>query len=380
MRKLVAILTAVFLVTLWAGAAFGNGDTGCCGEVKVSSKYNILIYGKIKFDSIYDTNDMGRDEFITYIPKNADGTDKTTFNVRDTRLGIAITGPSLNGWDASGRFESDFYGSDPSSNGSLRIRLAYINFKKGGTQIRIGQDWNQIASLNPSTVDFAIMGYNGNLWNRVPQITLTQDLGSGLQGLLTVYRYRWNDDDDSFGGVKNDTQINMPWVGGKISYATHLFDSKKKAHLAIAGAVRDGEVNGNDVTPYLAACELKVPFGMFELTGEGYMGQGLGLEYFHHNNSFNSNGHAILTKGGFGQLKTQLMDNLAVNVGYGADDPKDSDAGDGIYRYSEYTFGNVMIDVMKDITAGVEVAYVETNWAAGREHGTRYQASLWYNW
>jgi hypothetical protein len=379
MRKLVTILTAVFLVTLWVGAAFANGDAAM-GEVKVSSKYNILIYGKLKFDTIYDTNDMGRDEFITYVPKNADGDDRTTFNVRDTRLGIAITGPSLHGWNASGRFETDFYGYDPSSNGSLRIRLAYVNFKKGGTQIRIGQDWNQIASLNPSTVDFAIMGYNGNLWNRVPQITLTQDLGGGLKGLVTVYRYRDSDDDDKFGGVTNDVDIHMPWVGGKLAYSTHLFDSKKKAYLAISGAVRDGEANDNDVTPYVAACELKVPFGMFELTGEGYMGQGLGLEYFHHNNSFNDKGRAILTRGGFGQLKTHLMDNLQVNLGYGGDDPKDADAGDGIYQYSEYTFGNVMIDIMEDITAGFEVAYVETKWAAGREHGTRYQTSLWYNW
>ena len=135
MRKLVAILSVAFFVAVWTGSAFANGDgdyrldklqrqvsdlqkqikdmksgEAPSGEVTVSSKYNIKIYGKIKFDSIYDTNNMGRDEFITYIPKNADGEDRSTFNVRDTRLGVAITGPSLNGWDASGRFESDFYG------------------------------------------------------------------------------------------------------------------------------------------------------------------------------------------------------------------------------------------------------------------------------
>ena len=80
-------------------------------EVKVNSKYKLNIYGKVKFDAVYDTNNMGTDEFIKFIPRTADGKDKATFNVRDTRLGIAIEGPSVYGWTPRGRFESDFYGN-----------------------------------------------------------------------------------------------------------------------------------------------------------------------------------------------------------------------------------------------------------------------------
>ncbi|MEW6584520.1 MAG: hypothetical protein AB1442_02795 [Nitrospirota bacterium] len=56
------------------------------------------IYGKLKFDAIYDTNNLGTDEFIKFVPRTANGEDKSTFNVRDTRLGVAIEGPALNGW------------------------------------------------------------------------------------------------------------------------------------------------------------------------------------------------------------------------------------------------------------------------------------------
>ena len=348
-------------------------------EVKVSSKYDIKIYGKIKFDTIYDTNNMGRDEFITFVPQNADGKDKATFNVRDTRLGIAVTGPSMNGWTASGRFESDFYGSDPTSNGGLRIRLAYIDFKKDGTGIRVGQDWNQIAALNPTTVDFAIMGYNGNLWNRVPQVTLRQNFGSGLDGLLTVYRYRWNDDD---AGSKVDTQIHMPWIGGKVAYAGKLIDPDKNAYIALDGAVRNGQAGDNDVTPYVAALELKLPIMFVELTGEAYMGQGLGSEYFHTGSggAFSAKGNAVLTRGGFLQASVKPIKDITVNVGYGLDDPKNADAGSDFFQKSNYAFGNVFIQLFNDISAGVEVAHVNTDWATGDEHGTRYQASLMYNW
>ena len=352
-------------------------------EEKVTSKYNIKIYGKIKFDGIYDTNNMGREEFITYIPKNANGEDKTTFNIKDTRLGVAISAPSLNGWQTSGRFESDFYGSDPGSNGGLRIRLAYVDFEKGGTSVRVGQDWNQIAYMNPSTLDFAIMGFNGNLWNRVPQVTVRQKVGGGFEALLTAYRFRWSDDDT---GSKVDTQIHMPWVGGKIAYAGKLIDPGKNAYLALDGAVRNGEAGDNNVTPYLAALELKVPIMVVELTGEAYMGQGLGLEYFHHRDSsndagaFNVKGHAILTRGGFLQLSAQPLKNVTVNVGYGLDDPKNADVKNDFYRKSQYTFSNIQVQLLKDITAGIEAAHVETDWATGDEHGTRYQTSLIYNW
>ncbi|HZV47132.1 MAG TPA: hypothetical protein VFG06_07300 [Thermodesulfovibrionales bacterium] len=352
-------------------------------EVKVSSKYNIKIYGKLKFDGIYDTNNMGKEEYITYVPKNANGEDKATFNVRDTRLGIAITGPSMNGWTPSGRFESDFYGSDPSSNGQLRIRLAYVDFQKEGTLIRVGQDWNQIAALNPSTVDFAIMGFNGNLWNRVPQVTLTQKLGAGFEALVTTYRGKWSDDD---AGSKVNTQIHMPWIGGKIAYAGKLIDPDKNAYIALDGAVRNGEAGDNDVTPYLAALELKLPIMFVELTGEAYMGQGLGLEYFHHSGAsgdagaFNAKGHAILTRGGFLQASVKPIKDITLNVGYGLDDPKNNDVGSDFYQQSRYAFGNVFIQLFKDISVGIEAAHLNTDWATGDEHGTRYQTSLIYNW
>ena len=349
-------------------------------EVKVSSKYDIKIYGKVKFDTIYDTNNMGRDEFITFVPQNDDGKDKTTFNVRDTRLGIAVTGPSMNGWTTAGRFETDFYGSDDNSSGDLRIRLAYIDFNKDGTGIRVGQDWNQIAALNPSTVDFAILGYNGNLWNRVPQVTVRQNFGSGLEGLLSVYRYRWGD--DNAGSKASSMQIHMPWIGGKIAYAGKLIDPDKNAYIALDGAVRDGQAGDNDVTPYLAALEVKVPIMFVELTGEAYMGQGLGGEYFHTGSggAFNAKGNAILTRGGFLQASAKPMKDITVNVGYGLDDPKNADAGTDFFQQSTYTFGNVFINLFKDISAGLEVAHVNTDWATGDEHGTRYQASLLYNW
>ncbi len=345
-------------------------------EVKVNSKYKINIYGKLKFDAIYDTNNMGRDEFITYIPKTADGKDRTTFNVRDTRLGIAIDGPSLYGWTTKGRFETDFYGNagDNSSNGALRIRLAYVDFIKGDTSIRVGQDWTPIANLNPTTLDFAIAGYNGNLWNRTPQITVQQKLGGGFEGLLSLYRYRWSDEEGT------NTQIHLPWVAAKVGYSGLLLDLEKKAWVSLGAAIRHGESNDNNITPYLLALEMAIPYNMFELRGEAYMGQGLGSEYFHKGGAINANGNAILTNGGWAQLNIKPLKDLQVNLGYGIDDPKDGDVGGAFYRQSQYAYGNLIYEIFKDISAGIEATYVDTEWDTKSNHGWRYTTSLIYNW
>jgi hypothetical protein len=345
-------------------------------EVKTSSKYKLNFYGKIKFDAIYDTIDMGTDEFIKFIPKTAKTEDKTTFNIRETRLGIAIEGPSYDGWTPRGRFETDFYGSDGDSrNGALRTRLAYIDLSKGNTSIRVGQDWNKIASLNPTVLDFAVMGYNGNLWERMPQITVQQKFDGGLEGLITVYRARWKDDDD----VAN-TQINMPWVGARVAYNGKLLDTEKDAWVALGGAFRSGEANNNDVTPYVAALEVQIPVSYVEFRGEAYVGQGLGFDYFHKGGAFNSNGHAILTKGGFAQLSGRPMKDVLCTLGYGIDDPKDIDVGGSFYQQSQYTFGNIIYTVMKDINAGIGATYLDTQWDTTTQHGWRYQATLTYDW
>jgi hypothetical protein len=347
-------------------------------EEKVTSKFKIDIYGKIKLDTIVDTNNMGRDDFITFVPRTADGQGKTSFNVRDTRLGIAIDGPSVKDWQATARFESDFYGGNATdNNGQLRLRLAYVDMANSvsGTSFRVGQDWTPVQSLNPSTIDFAIMGFNGNLWNRVPQVTLRQNVGEGFEALLSAYRYLAGSDSSG------SPELRMPWVGGKLAYSASLFENGQKAYFAVDGAIRNGKVKNNNVTPYLFGLEAKLPLPYVELTGEAYMGQGLGLEYFHQSGGdFNAEGNAILTRGGWIQASVKPIKDVTVNLGYGLDNPKDSQVGTAFDEESRYAFGNIMVELFKGISVGTEIAHVKTDWATGAKEGTRYQTSLWYLW
>ncbi|HMK50242.1 MAG TPA: hypothetical protein VK435_09330, partial [Thermodesulfovibrionales bacterium] len=91
-------------------------------------------------------------------------------------------------------------------------------------------------------------------------------------------------------------------------------------------------------------------------------------------------GHAIMTSGGWAQLNVKPMKDVEVNLGYGLDDPKNDDVAGSFYRKSTYTTGNLIYQIMKDISAGVEATYVNTEWDTTNQHGWRYITSLMYNW
>lgn len=46
--------------------------------------------------------------------------------------------------------------------------------------------------------------------------------------------------------------------------------------------------------------------------------------------------------------------NVQLNLGYGLDNPKNEDVSSEFYRQSEYLFGNIQVQIMKDITAGID--------------------------
>ena len=343
-----------------------------------TSKYPLRFYGKIKFDAIYDSNDLGTDEFITFLLPGADGDSQSTFTARETRIGLGLGGPGFGDWTTSARIETDFYGSAPSSgSGSLRIRLAYVDLTHGETLIRVGQDWLPIATANPATTNFTIMGYNGNLWGRIPQVTASRRFNSSLTGYVSTFRCR--DEEDAEHGLSCD--LIVPWMAAGLRFQGRLLDDEKPATFALGGAIRPGEVEGRSVTPQLLAAEFSVPWKKLTLKGELYSGEGLGGEFLHRGGAFNLAGEPIRTRGGFLQLGLQVAPPVQLNVGYGFDDPRDGDlVADEFFRKSTTLFGNAVYDFTTDLSVILEGTRVETTWSDGPRDGYRFQSSFVFVW
>lgn len=346
---------------------------GASAAGEVTSGVDLKVWGRAVFNLHYDTAIQSQD-FMSYITD--DETEEFNFNPRDTRFGFAAT--QANGdWTYGAVFEIDFYGDNASNNLLPRLRLGYAEAKNAtGLSIRGGQDWVPVAQQNPGTIDFGIQSWSGNLWWRVPQVTLRYKSGQA-EYLVSAMKHRISSD--------QEMQEKMPWLLGRIGLSDVLGEGSL---IALGGGFRSVTVDSVDYSPYLAALELKVPFGDsgIVLTGEAYLGAGVGREYIHYGFDYNP-GHPdgateIESKGGFVSLMIPANEKIEFNLGYGMDDPTDDDlAGyaDAPYLKNTSMFGNMKYKVTKNFGWGLEVIHLITDTGAADElTGQRFTGSWWF--
>ncbi len=344
----------------------------------VWSKYNMRLYGRIKFDLNYDTAEFKKyNDFIGVVKEDASN-DSVNFNPRDTRFGFETSHTDGN-WTAKGRFEIDFYG-DVSGNSLIpRMRLGYIDLanNSSGTSLRLGQDWIPVAQQNPATIDFGVLTAAGNLWWRVPQVTLRQKLGD-VELLLSAMKHRREDTED---------EERMPWFLGRVAY--NFGDGNL---VALGGGYRTGEYinTDKDIDRFLVALELKLNLGPVLLKAEGFWGEALGKDFLRYdmdvNDSDPNNPKEIEAIGGFISLTANATDDLTVSAGYGIDDPRNDDMktmrgnlGDRQFTKNSIAFINTWYKVTKGVKVGAEIMYVETERFNSTDAGLRYTLSTFYN-
>ena len=356
----------------------------------VWSKYNMRLYGRIKFDLNYDTAEFKYNDFVAAVKEDASN-DSVNFNPRDTRFGFETSHTDGN-WTANGRFEIDFYGTNSGNNLIPRMRLGYVDLanNSSGTSLRLGQDWIPVAQQNPATIDFGVLTAAGNLWWRMPQVTLRQKLGD-VELLLSAMKHRREDTED---------EERMPWFLGRVAY--NFGDGNL---VALGGGYRTGEYiydggagvgtvhTGKDIDRWLAALELKLNLGPVLLKAEGFWGEALGKDFLRYdmdvNDSDPNNPKEIEAIGGFISLTANATDDLTVSAGYGIDDPRNddmktmrgtlSDNSDRRFTKNSIAFLNTWYKVTKGVKVGAEIMYVETERFNSTDAGLRYTLSTFYN-
>jgi hypothetical protein len=159
------------------------------------SKGSITPYGRIELDALYstrNTNPLDPQQFNGYgTAAGRQGNSSSSLNPRYSVFGLRAD--RTDGVRTlTGVVEVDFYGqSDTGNNLPPRLRLAYMKYSpnNGKTSFTIGQDWNPIMGLLNNDIDFSIMGYTGNLWNRIPQVTVRHNFTENWEVLVTAMRF-----------------------------------------------------------------------------------------------------------------------------------------------------------------------------------------------
>jgi len=369
-------------------------------QESVTAKYNMKIWGRVKFDIHYDTcqfvnyNDfLGAPGDSHLLGIGEQDNDSSTFNPRDTRLGFSAM-HSVDQWVGKAVVEIDFYGTNAGNNLIPRMRLGYVDLsnKDMGLGIRAGQDWIPISQLNPSTIDFGILSASGNLWWRVPQVTVRQDLdvgdGMGLQLLASAMRHRRTD---------TASETKMPWIIGRAALSFEALDGK---HMVAVGAGYQDDkdqTTKDDLDRWLVCGEAKLNLGPVLVKGELWTGQGVDGHYLRYDLDTyrNDSGRTRVWEawGGWIDATYKIIPEWSITAGFGIDDPDDSQynarsrnqgLSNRTFQYNYTYYGTTWYSLTEAIKVGAEFMWLEARRedpATGenyKDKGTRTTASIFY--
>ena len=394
-------------------------------------KGSITPYGRIELDAIYstrNTNPLDPGQFNGYATAAGKSSNSSsTLNPRYSVFGLRAD--RTDGKHVlAGVVETDFYSAtDLAGNIAPRLRLAFARYSPNDnkTSVTAGMDWTPVMGLHPNLIDFSIMGYNGNLWQRLPQVTVRHKFNENFDGLVTAFRFerglsaiqpqtqRRPFDGGAVGGVPpagcsnppnnfgcsenafNDP-VQMPYFGTRFGY--NGTGNMQGFMLAINGAYRwyksaptanvGGIPSGQNINSYLVGAELVVPITKtLKFSGELAYGQALGVEFFRYGQDRNlGTGSPIRTVVGWGELDYAHDRDTTFIAGYGFDNPINSDlqgtaAGpDTQYLLNHRSYLTAVRHIWGDLYLSFEWNHLMTKWSTGESFsGDNFMISTWYN-
>jgi hypothetical protein len=403
-------------------------------------KGSITPYGRIELDVIYSsrmTNPLDPGQFNGYATAaGSGGNSSATFNPRYSVFGVR--GERTDGTHSLlGVVETDFYAqTDNAGNISPRLRLAYVKYSPNNnkTSLTAGMDWTPVMSLHPDLIDFSIAGYGGNLWQRLPQITVRHKLSENFEALLTVMRFerslnaaqspatqRRPDPDPANTGViaGNNVTLNAfnepqqhPYYGTRFAYtgtgkmdgvmaavsaAYRYYRSAPTVNSAAASSCFGGGspcfAGGKDINSYMVGAELVYPITpRLKFSGEIAYGQAMGIEWFRFNQELNvRTGTPIRATVGWAQLSYAHNPDTTFFAGYGFDNPFNKDlAGGGFgprdnvqYLDNQRVYLTAVRHIWGDFYTGLEYQHLRTNWNTTvgglQNQASQVSMSWWYN-
>ncbi len=379
------------------------------------------LYGRVKMDYHYDTARIEKyNDFVGAVKNRYSASynatadawsvskvsdyqnDSTNFNPRDTRFG-ALVFHKRGDWVIKGHTEVDFYGTNSGNNIIPRIRLAYVDIynSKTRTSLRFGQDWIPVAQLNPSTIEFGILTAAGNLWWRVPQLTVRQKVFTNWEILGSLMMHR---------RISTGSEERMPWLLARIQYKDGVLNKVfgKGSMIAIGGGYKHEAVEANedasfpreyftesDVDRWLVVGEWKFNFELFDqkfqFKGEAWTGRGIDDEFLRYDLGVNAYGEPIEAYGLWGNLVWNINPRWTFSIGAGFDDPNDSEIlkgqeevgakalNDRQFTKNTQYFANLWYKLTDHVRIGAEVMHIETERDEWVDTANRFTLSAFYN-
>jgi hypothetical protein len=371
------------------------------------SGLKITPYGYLAFEGVYNSHAVDGDYVTDFVKRHGKG--GTTLSMQDSILGVKFATPeSDHGWTFSGKAEFDLAGANENDY-AFHWRHLYVDAQhESGWSILFGQTWHLWKMVTPSEIDGAWMENTGHPYRRSPQIRLTKKWSwedSSLEARVGIVKGGpgMGGDRDS-DDIQDNSASNWALLQGALVYdRVTPWDTSRRWLLGVGGMYgRDRSHRwdgGNGFTSVddeydskmvMIAGSLPI-YKSFTLTGQIFAGDNLGgiqagcAQRVAYMRPY-AKGREVSTIGGFADLNWQYNDDWSFAIGYGFDDPTDSEA-----RYASNILRNdrayvaAFYNINANLKIGLEYArlttvYGEKNTKDKDSVGDdRVQFSAWYN-
>lgn len=344
-------------------------------------EFRIVPYGAFWADMIFATERTVPTPHSLYVQsRSTEGEPVYVFDARRTRLGLDFYGPGINllgVQKSTGRVEIDFRGEFVTENrATVLLRHAYWAAKNDRYRVLVGQHFDVISPLFPGMLDYSIGYLGGNIGFRRAQVRVERYVPLGQATLTVQASLNQNivTDFPTDTGVRREPTA-LPLLQARAAIATE-FDDNRTATLGFSGHI--GETGFDFLAPgppplslppeddarfitWSMNVDVHLPLSdRFGLQGEFFTGANLST-------FLGGIGQGVCpclrmpirATGGWGEVWYDVAEWMHWHVGYGVDDPEDSDSFLGrVHNY--FIFANVVFDVTNRLVTGFEVRYLRT--------------------
>ncbi|HUT85288.1 MAG TPA: hypothetical protein VMW66_00460, partial [Elusimicrobiales bacterium] len=268
-------------------------------KVNMTSKYDVNFYGFVKGAAQYNTGSTALGEYDFWVVNGNSDNQQMRITAKETRFGFDIKA----GEHVSGKIEVDFYGQTGTGTNDLRIRHAFINMNYNKWDFLIGQYWLLTPVIFPFTNNSSVMGYNGHIWQRIPQIRATYTFNENWQTAFAFARATTTLIDNA------GTNEGRPSIQAKV---IAKYNGMKFVVSGIVSRWRNPLNLDQHGDVYLASFGCSIPYQMFTLNSVAWIGENAtdylvgapGLV------GYNGAGGPVRAKGGYVSLQVKPYEKV----------------------------------------------------------------------
>ncbi len=367
----------------------------------VWSNLDIQLYGYIKLDASYDDSRIETGNYAKWVEREtASDDDQFNMTANQSRFGMIINGPDDGLMKASGRAEVDFYGSgDAENKAHPMMRHAYmkLDWPEDRFSILAGQTSDVVSPLLPSTLNYTVGWWTGNIGYRRPQVRLTKEYEIGpqkdlkLEGALA--RTIGRDNTSLDGTLDSGEDSGVPTLQARASMTFPLYGPKPST-VGISGHLGEEEYDttlggqNKEFESWSLDLDVTQPVNKWlSIEGEMFTGENLDAYMGGIGQGVTTSGanqyEEIGSKGGWIAASLGPWGKKRFNIGLGMDDVERGNVNASSTNpgrtLNQSVFANMFYSLNKNTEWAVELSHWRTEYrGTGNGDSLRAQTSLIY--